>query len=516
MKPHQLAFLLSLLTVVSHISCAQVVFVRDTTSIIGHFLQVQGGYAGKHNVPFWMRSNQYGSIPLEGASGSVIARSFKEYRQRGEWWSREANEGSLWDWGYGVEARLNGGRKLHAQLIDAHVKVRLAMFEARVGRSKDVMGLNGDTLLTSGNFAVSGNALGVPKVELSIPQYYRLPLFGGLFSFKGTFAHGFMGNYDMNPDVYRVPSDDYQSRTYLHQKSLYGRLGRRDWKLQFYGGFSHQVQWGNAREWSGAGYELNLFETLLYVMTGRAYGGGRIAIPRSKIGNHLGSIDLGGSYDLGGVTLMGYRQQFYDVGALSKLANIRDGLTGLTLTNKNFEKQGADWAWKSILLEFFYSKDQAGYPWSKVTASGDEDYYNNFEYLEGWSYKDHGLGTPFIVPVQSVRPGQARPAKGFFISNRVVAGHLGVSGHIHQWHFLTKLSYARHYGTFWTSGIVSSTGRNSYPAEPIFAPVNQFSFILQAEKAIWNKAVLGGSFALDQGKMFYNGGALLLHVRRSL
>ena len=32
-----------------------------------------------------------------------------------------------------------------------------------------------------------------------------------------------------------------QIGTYLHQKSLYGRFGKPEWKLKLYGGFNHQV-----------------------------------------------------------------------------------------------------------------------------------------------------------------------------------------------------------------------------------------------------------------------------------
>lgn len=494
---------------------AQTILEKDSSRTSGFSLQLEGGYAGDRQVPFWMRSNQFGSIPLEGGSGSLLVRSFKDYRQPGEWKGRESNNNSLWDWGYSLEGRANIGRTLQAQVIEAHAKVRFAMFEARLGRSRDVMGLNGDTLLTSGNFAVSGNALGVPKFEISIPEYYRLPWFDGLFSFKGNFANGYMGEYDMTPGIFLVPSDDYRLHTFLHQKSLYGRLGKADWKLQLYGGFNHQAQWGGESERYGSAYELNFLQTLTYVTTGKAYGGRGVGIPRSKIGNHQGSVDLGASYNFGSVSLMAYRQNVYEVGALSKLANIADGLNGLALTNNQYSKTSNSWGWSKLLVEFFYSKDQAGYPWSKPTASGDEDYYNNFEYLEGWSYRGKGMGTPLIIAAETARPGQAHHAADYFISNRVVAGHIGAMGHVYGWSVLTKLTLSRHYGTFATSEYGKSTGRNFFPTGLLFTPVNQFSMILQTEKEIIPKTTVGGTFALDQGRMLDSGVGLILHARRS-
>lgn len=476
-------------------------------------LELHGGYTSNGVVPFWMRSNQYGSVPLDGGSGSLVIRANKTYRQPGEWHGRKTDTVSLWDWGYGLEARTNIGRTVNAQLIDAHAKVRFAMFEVKAGRSKDVMGLNGDTLLTSGNFAVSGNALGVPKLDISIPEYYRLPWFGGLFSFKGNFANGYMGKYEINPDEFLIKSDN-QLHTLLHQKSVYGRLGKPHWKLTLYGGFNHQAQWGSEKKAYGSAYELNTFQTLWHVASGKAYGNESNGIPRSKIGNHQGSLDIGGSYNFGSVNVLVYRQNFYDVGALSKLANIKDGLSGITLTNNLYKSSDRVWDWQKLLVEFFYSKDQAGYPWSKSTKSGDEDYYNNFFYVEGWSYKNKNVGNPLIAAKNTVREGQIAYHNEFFISNRVVASHVGLSGHIQRWDFLTKLTYAMHYGTFSTSEYGGSLGQTRFPPiYGIFKKVNQFSAIVQGERLISKRLFIGGTVALDQGKLLENslGMSVRLH-----
>lgn len=486
----------------------------DSVPRKGISLELQGGYISSKAVPFWMRSNQYGSIPLEGASGSMIARAYQNYKVQGEWQGKAANGGTNWDWGYGLEGRANIGKEFQGQLIDAHVKVRFAMFEARLGRSKDVMGLNGDTLLTSGNFAVSGNALGVPKFEISIPEYYRLPWFGGLFSFKGNFANGYMGNYEMNPEAFLVKTNEYNLQTFLHQKSLYVRLGRKNGPLQLFGGFNHQVQWGDeAKRW-GNSFDLNFLETLTYVTTGKTYGGN--GVPYSKIGNHQGSIDLGASYDFGTINLMIYRQNFYDVGALSKLANIKDGLNGMTLTNNNYKKVKKNWDWHKVLFEFFYSKDQAGYPWSKPTKSGDEDYYNNSEYLEGWSYRNLGLGTPLIVTAESVKSGHANFPKDFFISNRVISGHVGIKGEVYDWNVFSKLTFARHYGTFATSEFGKSTGDVFHnPHIEMFKPVNQFSLLVQIDKTMMKTINIGGRTAVDNGQLFNNVFGVQLFIKKT-
>src|SRR5690606_5401459 len=167
-------------------------------------------------------------------------------------------------------------------------------------------------------FAVSGNALGVPMLDLRIPEYYRLPWWGGLFSFKGNFANGYMGKMPIDTGLYTNHTPD-PLPTLLHQKSLYGRLGKPHWRLNLYGGINHQVQWGSENEVYGNNYTLNASQTLWYVLWGKPYG--TESIPKSKLGNHGGSVDLGFSYDWDNFQLMAYRQNFYDVGAISKLAN---------------------------------------------------------------------------------------------------------------------------------------------------------------------------------------------------
>src|SRR5690606_25231710 len=150
-------------------------------------------------------------------------------------------------------------------LIEGYGKMRVAIFQLKAGRTKDVMGLNGDSSLTSGNFAISGNALGIPKVEISIPEYYTLPIWDGLIAIKGNFAHGWMGEYTV-ADERLIQSEIAESqiaypKTYFHQKSLYGRVGKDEWKLKLYGGFSHQAMWGNEKDVYGNTFNLSNLQT---------------------------------------------------------------------------------------------------------------------------------------------------------------------------------------------------------------------------------------------------------------
>lgn len=475
---------------------------------------VMTSYAGPKAVPFWLRSNQYGSIPVEGASASFLLRIAKSYNPQKNTIASNYRP-AKWDWGYAFEERVNVGSSTSIQLIEANVKVRWAVLEAKLGRSKDVMGLNGDTLLSSGNFAVSGNSLGVPVLDFRFVDYYRIPMLGGLFSFKGNFANGYMDKMEVGKGEFRIPYKDNRLNTFYHQKSLYGRLGKPSWRVNVFAGFNHQAQFGEEKKVYGELFDLSTIKTLWYVASGKAYG--KRGIPTSKIGNHQGSIDFGGTYDFSTIQLMLYRQSFYDVGALSKLANIKDGLNGVTLRNKKFNHSTRKWDWKAILVEFFYSKDQAGYPWSKPTKSGDENYYNNNYYIEGWSYKGMGMGTPLIVTARSAKKGQANYPYDFFVSNRVAAGHLGFSGKGMGWLFHSKWTLAKHYGTFKTSKYGGSLGSIQHkPYKDQFVPVTQFSGYIQAERLWKNNTYVGFTAAGDIGKLFDNSVAVQLSIRKRI
>ena len=458
-----------------------------------------GSVISSENIPFWLRSNQYGSIPLDNISLSLIGSVHKDY---------DNTKTRLIDWGASVEGRVNMGNKSNFSLIEGYGKIRISIFEIKAGRSKEIVGLC-DSSLCSGSFALAGNALGIPKVQVSIPEFYSLPLFGKLFAFKGDFAHGWIGEIQVN----MMNNGMGHLKTYLHQKSLYGRFGKPDWKWKLYGGFNHQVFWGNEKILYDNYFTLSPIETYLYVITGKPYGTN--FIPKSKIGNHIGSIDLGFEYNFQNVRLLAYHQFFYDIGALYYLANIRDGLNGLSLLNKQYSSEKR-FQWKKILLEVLYTKNQAGEFWSPPTSSGDEDYYNNYQYIEGWSYKGIGLGNPFICSRASIRDGLPTDPHDYFINNRVIAFHFGFEGYIQKWNFILKTSYSLNYGTFGTSEVGHTLGKDRIlPRYGIFSETKQLSIYFEGNKVIKNGLNFGFAGAFDVGELYYNSFGLLFRVSKS-
>ncbi|CAG4995383.1 hypothetical protein DYBT9275_01624 [Dyadobacter sp. CECT 9275] len=460
-------------------------------------LEGQAGVTSQKAVPFWMRSNQFGSVPVKGAFASFIGTGEIEYDTSGT---------KLVDWGARAEVRANAGKTSNVTLIEGYGRLKVGIFELKGGRIKEVSGLS-DTLLTSGNYAISGNALGIPKIQISIPEFYSLPFWGKVLAFKGNYAHGWVGK---TPVQY---GDTSQTTTQFHQKSLYGRFGKPGWKLKLYGGFNHQVFFGDEKYvWSKKGFYLNSFQlsglkTYEYIVLGKVWNS-------SKVGNHLGSIDLGFEYAFKNMKLLAYRQTFYEVGGLAHLSNIMDGLNGVSITNLKKSEQKVKW--NKLLIEVLYTKNQGGETWSKVTPSGDEDYYNNYLYSEGWSYKGEGLGTPFITSKTLVRDGLPHFPKDYFMNNRVLAFHAGLDLSVYQWHLLSKLSYSRNYGTFGTSPNGHTTGEvHTAPIYGIFPEVGQFSGYLSADRRIGNGYTIGITGALDSGNLLLNSSGILLKAAKT-
>ncbi len=459
-------------------------------------IELLSGYNGPNDVPFLIRSNQYGSVPSNGVFASLKGSLEREYNL--------ADKKKI-DWGFSVEGRANLGNSSNLALIEGYFKVKLSLFEIKAGRSKDMTGLC-DTSLTSGSYSESGNALGIPKIEISIPEFYTIPFLGKMFSFKGNFVHGWVGNTHKNFDSVIV------SPTYLHQKSLYGRFGKSEWKLKLYGGFNHEVIWGDESLFMGEDFTLSAFQNYIYVVSGKRFNNNSIQMTR--VGNHLGTIDIGLAYDFRRFRLFIYRQNIYEAGALYHFANIIDGLNGISITNTNRSENHV--RLNKMLVEVLHTKNQAGEIWSRKTPSSIEDYFNNGYYLDGWSYHGSTIGTPFISPRGTIRNELPIAPNDYFVNNRVIALHFGVDVNIAGLNLMSKISFSKNYGTYGTA----AEGNTDDPAYTfpspygVFPVAEQFSGLMQVSKGLKNGYALGFLTAADMGELFDNTFGLIFYISK--
>ncbi len=451
-------------------------------------------------VPFWLRSMKYGSIPLDGLSVSATGGIKKTY---------SPDKNKKFDWGASFEGLINQGYKTEAILIEASAQVRYSIFQFKAGRCKDMMGLV-DSTLSSGAFSVSGNSLGVPKIEISIPDYWDIPFTKGLIAIKGNLAHGWMGRVNLETNHSKVPS----ANCYFHQKSLYGRIGKPDWKVKFYGGANDQAIWGNEGELRDS-CDMSLFESYIYMFFGKVQDRSTSTIPdHSKVGNHVGSIDQAMEVDFNSFSLTGYHQFFYDAGALACLDNIKDGIFGLSYKNK--AKKNSAFQFQKIVLEYFCSKSQGGEVDSKDRASEFEDYYNNFIYYDGWSYDSENMGNPLITSQKYIKGNPPMDDLLYYANNRVVAFHAGLDFSYAKWQFRCLLTSSANYGTYYVAPAYHGKGSTIvYNDPPYFEKVNQFSGSFEAIRNLKNGYHISCNICFDKGELLYDsvGGEVKLTKR---
>ncbi|MFZ4261757.1 capsule assembly Wzi family protein [Sphingobacterium sp. HJSM2_6] len=456
---------------------------------------IQSNYSTDNKIPFWFRSNQFGAIPMGDLSGTISAKINRNFQPQSEKISWKP------EWSFSADTRINFNKRVQLQIIELNVGARIGVFDIVAGREKSLYGLV-DSTLSLGSFSFSGNSLGIPKLEIRIPNYIFIPYTNKLLSFKGSVSHGWMGN---QPIHYGQNRGDAFATKY-HHLTFYGLIGKPSWKFKLETAINHDVIWGSDKEIFGSQYNLNDFQAFWYVLTGKAYKGPRDENGKndiSKIGNHLGSLDFAATYSFNNFNIRAYRQFFYDKGALRYSANIRDGLTGLVF--KNLLPKERKYYIQKLLFEYFYSKDQGGQFGAPWTPSGPEYYYNHGVYGNGFSYKGQSLGTPIIIPSKDVKNGQANDPKDYFISNRVSAFHLGIHSLYNNWSIVTKFSIAKHFGDYHTSGPSEQWFNNKKIPQLFeygkFTPVDQFSFTIMGSRPIFKTYVVSLGYASDWGQL---------------
>lgn len=451
-------------------------------------------------TPFWLRANQYGTVPNQSPIFTLRGSVSSDYKKAIT--KEDQYKLSKFDWGYGLNIVGNVGKENQFMIPEAYVKAKYGAFEIYAGRRKEIFGLV-DSTLSSGSYIWSGNALPMPKIQISTPNFVPLGFTKGFLSFKGSYAHGWFEN--SRTDV---------KNFYLHQKSLYFKLGKPDWKFHFYGGFNHQVQWGGEllypdpkNEFSINGKVGSSFNDYLNVVTGKSLAvasdtsknGGNDALNRS--GNHLGTLDVGFDISSDAFTILCYRQSIFEDGSLAYLSNITDGLNGISVSIK--KTSDAKIRLQKIVVEYLKTTSQGGIGGSDNTASrlrGQDNYFNNSVYRNGWSYNQTSLGTAFINNASSI----TNASNLFFNNNRVEAFYLGVLGVINNSiNSEIRISNSRNVGIY---------------QSPFLKAKNQLSGLISLNYSplFLEKTAIKLSVAIDSGELYKDNFGFYLGLRKSL
>jgi hypothetical protein len=371
-------------------------------------VELRGLISASGNTPLWQRSLQYGQMPLQSNTGIAILKHEKT-----------DNLKSTFGWRYGLEAAAWGGKENDLMLTQAYVSGRFKKWELWAGRRKEVYGI-GDTSNTSGMYAWSGNAMPIPKIQLGTRDYMNI--FNGWIGVHMTYSHGWLDNQGA------------VINSFLHQKTLYGRIGKPNSRFSAFGGLNHNATWGGESKVKSGGifdvYPTGL-NTYFYVVTLLK---DRTVVPIDPnstwddtmgfYGNHLGSFDMAIKYQPKWGEVLLYKQTAYETGRAMSLAQFNDGLVGLSLKLKNSKLiQG-------VTLEYLYTANQGNFisGFAQMFNIIDphlveiENYYNNSR--GGWQYMGKGIGSPLIIIDRESSQGGGNR----FTLNAVKSYYAGIKG----------------------------------------------------------------------------------------
>lgn len=348
---------------------------KDSTKVSNSFIygEVIASIATGTSTPFWIKSNQYGTIPNTSSNGLIKAGTHIHLNKK---------------WQLNAEGIVNTLAPSSSQLSIANVIFQNKYIDFYVGRRKEVFGIC-DTLGGSGSFIWSGNALPLPKVQVGTNGFVSPKFLGGKIAFQATLAHGWFGK------------GQFASNYYLHQKSLLLRIGRAQGRFALYGGFFHFAQWGGEaplliglNRTQPDGSLPKSFRDFGYVFIAKN-------TPKTpnissydsvnRIGNHLGVLNIVLHWQTNKQNVLLYYQRPAETEAVFKY-NFPDGQYGISWTNKSkakglkFEQISIEYL--STLRQNLRFTNQWGYL--------NDDYFNNSQYMDGWTYKNQILGTPFM------------------------------------------------------------------------------------------------------------------------
>jgi hypothetical protein len=441
-------------------------------------------------TPFWMRSLQYGSVPMENPGLVLRAWNGKGYNLK-----------KKYDWKYEVEATAWTGKQNDFWLTQAYVSGRRGKWELWAGRRKEVYGL-GDTTMTGGFYAWSGNAVPMPKIHLGTRDYLNFAK--GWLGIHMTYSHGWFDNQGPVIDAY------------LHQKTLYGRIGKSTSKINLFGGINHNVSWGGeAKVKVGNGnwfdyYPSNL-NTYFYVITLLKDRSILPTDPNSsgddlayQFGNHLGSVDIAFKFQSKILDVLIYRQSIYETGRIAALTQINDGLSGLSFKLKKTS------IIDNLGFEYLYTANQGSYTSGisqflglKDPHAGEIESYQNNGGRGPWKYWNKTLGTPLFILDRESKNGGGN----YFSLNAIKSFHMYLAGHL-PFNLLWKARFSNSYYAMPKGNYQKRLEKSDF--------VLQNSFHFSIEKLLLTKYYSKIQFGMDNGSRFNNSIGMSLSINYKL
>ena len=363
---------------------------------------------------FWLTSNTNGDVSSSPYSGNITAGIYNEAVHPERWWD--------YDCAVHLTGRAEYPKTGTGYMNQLYAHVRLYVFDITAG-IKPMIYETQDTSLTMGSMLFSGNSQPLPRITIGIDKYVPFPGCYGYFEIKGGLTHAWL------------PDNVYVKKAFVHHKFVALRVGGT-LPVNISYEFHHAAQWGGYSPIYGdLGNDLTAFR---HVFMAKA-GGTMLNDQLNAQGNHVGSQQLMVTGQGKGWQISAYWQNFFEdnFAFLGDGQNRADGLWGISMKQTR-------WPFiQGVTYEFLNTTDQSG-PWHDrdgLCFAGNDGYYQNSVYQNGWNYFLRSMGTPFITSPLYNTDGTVHT-----LNSRVRVHHLGVRGDIYGFRYRVKASYARNYG----------------------------------------------------------------------
>ena len=398
-------------------SCEQADTLHYTASIQG--VASSGRYA-----PTWIQSLENGEVSASAYSGSVSAGIYKKADSPHRWY----------DYDFGVEVAgrvqkpvesspwgmMQGYGTGYFKSLYAHA--RLYIFDLTAG-IKPQRELTADSTLSMGSLLLSGNSHPLPRVTVGIEQWRPFPGLFGYVELKGGLTHAWMVD------------NQYIKGGFLHHKWIGLRFGGK-LPVNIAYEFHHAAEWGGTSpDYGDLGNDWQAFKNVFL-----AQGGGTLRTDQLNAqGNHVGSQQLTLTAKGKGWEVSAYWQNFFEdnFAFIGTGLNKADGLWGISMKQSR-------WPFiEGVTYEFMNTTDQSG-PWHDrdgLCYAGNDSYYRNSVFQNGWNYFLRSMGTPFITSPLFNEDGTI-----YTLNSRVRVHHAGIRGDIYGFRYRGIVSYARNYG----------------------------------------------------------------------
>jgi len=420
-------------------------------------VSVSGVASSGKQSPYWIRTGRDGAVSDKPNSASLYASVYKAAGNPGRWF----------DYDFAVSGMVNTSGEFFTNLTYAHT--RLLVFDITAGVKPLSYG-PADERLSLGGLLFSRNALPLPRITIGIDEYAPVPGLFGYVELRGGLSHMFQYG------------QEFVSRIKVHHKFLGLRVGGK-LPVNFTYEFHHAAQWGG---YLSDGTDLgNSFSDFKNIFLGHG-GGNNWAEQVNAQGNHLASQLLRMDVKWTGWNLAFYWQNLQDDGPIyfiGETMNKTDGLWGFNLSQ-------TVWPFISgFTFEYFNTTDVSG-PWHTKDGyliGGDDRYYSNHLYTDGWTYFKRNIGNPLLSPLENLF--------------RVNCFFAGFKGDVCSVNYRAVVSYSRSY--------LSNTA--------VVPDYTNLGWMIEASRnfpSLW-----GLDFALvlsgDNGSRFGNGFGAMLSIRKT-